>query len=134
MNSDILVGQDVDFKGVRLPDNVMRELVRLGGLLETYTIGQLQKAVNACAMDGKLVDDEHGVNFDDKLELTKEEQEKCNRAGTVHGEMDEECEEDDQHHHCRNEHKKRRFSSFCEWIEKQRASEIHECKEYPTAA
>ena len=42
----------------------MREL---GYSLEVFTPGQLQEAIQACAYDGKLIDDPDGVHFSDRL-------------------------------------------------------------------
>lgn len=63
----------VTLNGVPLPHNVVMELRKLGVPLAFYTAGELRDAVNACAVDCTLVDDEDGVSFQDKLVLSDHE-------------------------------------------------------------
>jgi len=67
-------GATMRIKGVDIPASVLRQLRELGIPIEHFTRGELQDAVLACAIDGDLVDDEHGTSFKDKLTLTKEEE------------------------------------------------------------
>lgn len=56
--------------GVVLPVNVAQQLRELGVPLENYSPQDLHAAIQACMVDGRLVDDPNGVNFHDML--TKE--------------------------------------------------------------
>jgi hypothetical protein len=58
---------------LRLPPQVLEELRRLGMPLWAYNRGELEDAVQACAVDARLVDDPHGTSFRDKLSLTFQE-------------------------------------------------------------
>lgn len=64
---------EVEINGVPLPHAVIIELRKLGIPLSYYTHGQLQEAVEACAVDCNLIDDPNGGNFQDKLHLTADE-------------------------------------------------------------
>lgn len=59
---------------VDLPAHVVKELTMLGQALEWYTQHQLQTAVNVSAVDMKVVDDPHGVDIYDKMDLSPSEQ------------------------------------------------------------
>lgn len=66
-------GKYTEVDGVSLPDNVLDELRRLGLPLSFFNRGELEDAVIACAVDSELADDENGINFRDKLTLTRRE-------------------------------------------------------------
>ena len=63
----------VIISGVELSDNLLQELKLLGYPLLSYNRGELEDAVIACSYDRKLVDDENGHGFRDKLTLTAQE-------------------------------------------------------------
>lgn len=58
-------------KGVALPQNVIDQLRMLGISLDWYTPGELEDAVEACAFDSILIDDDEGVDFHDMLHRTE---------------------------------------------------------------
>ena len=66
---------DVVVGGVVLPRIVAEQLRQLGVNFNAYSHGELTSAVEGCAVDCRLVDDEDGVNFVDRLRLTPEERE-----------------------------------------------------------
>jgi hypothetical protein len=68
-------GGGAEIKGVDIPKNVLDQLKRLGFPLFSYSRGQLEEAVQACAFDGNLIDDPDGEDFEDMLELTEDEKE-----------------------------------------------------------
>jgi hypothetical protein len=57
----------------RIPDHVVEELNRLGIPIGWYSSGEIQDAILACNYDRKLIDDDEGETFKDKLILTHEE-------------------------------------------------------------
>jgi len=63
---------DKSINGVTIPQNVIDQLRRLGVALSWYTPGELQAAVNSCAVDCTLIDDPDGINFMDDLSLTED--------------------------------------------------------------
>lgn len=67
---------DVTINGVPLPHGVIIELRKLGLPLAWYTHGQLQEAVEACAVDCQLIDDPDGMNLRDQMKLTDDEKRK----------------------------------------------------------
>ncbi|MDE3016049.1 MAG: hypothetical protein KGI29_03905 [Pseudomonadota bacterium] len=69
---------EIEVNGVVLPRVVAMELKRQGIALSNYSAAELQAAIRACAFDSKLIDDEHGVTFFDRLELTDDEREQDN--------------------------------------------------------
>ena len=66
---------EVIVAGVSLPLQVIEQLRQAGiGAVSWLSASELQDAVQACKYDAKLVDDPGGLNFRDKLTLTREEQ------------------------------------------------------------
>ena len=59
--------------GVALPQNVIDQLRMLGISIAWYTQGELEEAVEACAFDGTLIDDDEGIDFRDRLHRTESE-------------------------------------------------------------
>jgi hypothetical protein len=70
----MIMDGDAMINGVALPQRVIEELRRQGIPLSWYTPGELEDALEACSFDSQLIDDVNGVNFHDKLTLTKAEQ------------------------------------------------------------
>lgn len=58
--------------GVYLPQNVIDQLKQLGISLAWYTQTELEDAVEACAVDGVLIDDNKGIHFRDKLQMSEQ--------------------------------------------------------------
>jgi hypothetical protein len=58
---------------VVLPRIVADQLKKLGGSLAFFNAGQLQAAIDGCAIDCNLIDDAHGDNFLDGLTLDDSE-------------------------------------------------------------
>ncbi|MEQ1789889.1 MAG: hypothetical protein ABL857_05535 [Rickettsiales bacterium] len=106
-NAEIVVNN------VQLPNNVVRELQRLGRSLKSYTHGELQSAVIACAFDGRLIDDPDGDNFMDKLVLTDEEvlEEKSRK--------ERDCEREEE------ECVTNKIVSFCQRLKERHAKHAH---------
>ena len=73
--SEMIPGAAV-INGVVLPQRVLEELRRLGTALSWYSAGELEDAVEACAVDGQLIDDPMGMNFRDRLSLSEAEKAK----------------------------------------------------------
>lgn len=63
----------VTVNGVELPRDLVLQLQQLGVPLTSYTKGQLEEALQAYAMDGRLVEDHGATNFQDSLHLSSEE-------------------------------------------------------------
>ncbi|NBO18712.1 MAG: hypothetical protein EBV03_05675 [Proteobacteria bacterium] len=57
----------VEVNGVMLPMNVAQQLRELGTPLEHYSPSELNAAIQACMIDGRLIDDPNGVGFMDML-------------------------------------------------------------------
>ncbi len=66
---------EITVGAVALPRLVAEQLRRLGVPLAAYSHGELQDAVEGCAVDCNLLDDDEGVNFTDRLRLTPFERE-----------------------------------------------------------
>jgi hypothetical protein len=64
---------EIIINGVTLSQRVIEELRHLGIPLSWYNNGELLDAVNACHIDGQLIDDDRGINFRDMLTLTPRE-------------------------------------------------------------
>ena len=69
---------EIEVNGVTIPMDVAVQLKELGVPLDRYSAGELRAAVRACAYDGRLIDDENGATFLDKLHLTSDEERKQN--------------------------------------------------------
>ena len=113
-----------ELNGVPLPENVVRELKRLGRALESFTAGELHSAVRACEMDGNLIDDPNGMSFLDQLELTAAEKQKA-----LHNNeniMDEDDEEETSLTNCKSNHHSNKISSFCKRLTESRMRRMHE--------
>ena len=66
---------EVIVNGVRLPLMVIEQLRQAGiGAIGWLTGSELQDAVDACKVDGNLIDDPHGLTLRDKMTLTPAEQ------------------------------------------------------------
>lgn len=87
--------------GVQLPDSVIEELRKLGVPLYWYSRSELEDAVQACAYDRHLVDDEHGITFRDKLSLTYEEKIAMERSRKRKTKLHI-CSDDDEDHFLQN--------------------------------
>lgn len=111
--------------GVVLPDNVVRELQRLGRALDWYTHGELQSAVKACAVDANLIDDPDGINFIDKLELTDEEKYRNQQKRFNINDCEKRIEYEKERELYNEEENKGIFGSFC-----KRLKEMRERKKY----
>src|SRR5438105_4457945 len=61
--------------GVALPQVVVDQLRQLGIALSWYSEGELEDAVEACAFDCQLIDDDDGVDFEDKLHYSEHKRE-----------------------------------------------------------
>lgn len=105
MNYD--TGHAITINNVQLPIQVVRELQRLGRALEWYSNGELNSAVAACAIDGNLIDDPHGVDFIDKLELTDAEKRKSQACND---------DEEDRHKKCISD----KIWGFCKRLKESR--------------
>lgn len=66
---------DIVINGVVLPRVVADQLRRLGLSLSWYSKGELEAAINGCAVDCNLIDDPDGVGFFDDLVLDEREKE-----------------------------------------------------------
>ncbi len=95
------VHNEVTINGVALPQRVVEELRRLGRPLSWYTHHELEDAVLACAVDGQLIDDPNGTDFQDMLTLTEDEKHehraaraKCKRPYFLSNILDGEEDED----------------------------------------
>lgn len=58
---------------IKISANVAAQLREQGHSFDAYTEDQLMQAIHACHIDGKLVADEHGINFIDILTKTAAE-------------------------------------------------------------
>lgn len=66
---------EVIVNGVNVPLHVIEQLRQAGiSAVSWLTQGELQDAVQATKYDGRLIDDDKGMSFRDKLTLTAEEQ------------------------------------------------------------
>lgn len=73
----------VVINGVELPELVVMQLKMLGVPLANYNGSELKDAVNACAVDCTLIDDDDGLDFRDKLTLNDDEREGRSTLGKV---------------------------------------------------
>lgn len=69
----VFAGGSATIKSINLPDNVLEQLKQLGFSLSSYTRGELEDAVAACAYDGRLKDDPNAVTFRDGLHYSQHE-------------------------------------------------------------
>lgn len=72
LHMDIAPGAVV-INGIALPQTVIDQLRLLGLPLSWYNAGELRDAVDACAIDCTLIDDDEGIGFEDKLHLSDDE-------------------------------------------------------------
>lgn len=120
-------GGNLVVNNVRLPDHVVLELQRLGRALEWYTAGELYSAVEACAVDRRLIDDPDGVNFMDKLELTDAEKRKA--ESKLHDDISAEDDDEDESTHSSKCKSRNIIVNFCKRLKESRMNSINQEKE-----
>ncbi len=78
-------GNATKINGVELPDNLVAQLKQLGLELAWYNSWQLEAAVQATKVDCQLVEEAHGTDFIDKLELSHAERLEAERSALAYG-------------------------------------------------